>query len=313
MRGAEADPAATAMFGAVEGGGTKFVCAVGTSPSDILDFTSVPTTGPAATMGGCLEFFRRWQDRNGKLSALGVGCFGPLGLRQGSPEYGCLLDTPKPGWSGADIVAPLSTGLDVPVVLDTDVGAAAQGEWRLGAGRGLGSLVYVTVGTGIGAAMAPMDARIGRLLHPEMGHLPVRRDPRDLSFAGVCPFHGDCLEGLASGPAVRARWGCDMQALPAGHEGPSIIAGYLGQLAASIALVLSVERIAIGGGVMTDARMLPLVRAGAHAWLQGYLSPLKDRESFAQYIVAPALGARSAIAGALLMAQDLVAGGGTNA
>jgi fructokinase len=305
--------AAPSLYGAVEGGGTRFVCAVGASPSDIIDSSSVPTTDPAATMAGCLAFFRQAQDRHGVLRALGIGCFGPLGLRRGSPGFGHVLDTPKRGWSGAAVVDPLARGLGVPVALDTDVGAAALGEWRLGAGRGLGSLAYVTVGTGIGAAMAPQDAGVGRLLHPEMGHVPVRRDPRDTRFAGVCPFHGDCVEGLASGPAVRARWGCDLEALPAGHEGRAIIAGYLGQLAGSIALMLSAERIAFGGGVMTDAAMLPLVRAATHAFLQGYLPPLKTRESLDQYVVAPALGARSAITGALLMARDSMTGGSVDA
>ena len=293
------------LYGAVEGGGTKFLCAVGTSPADILDSTAIPTTDPVETLAGCLAFFRNAQDRHGALSALGVACFGPLGLRRGSPDFGRVLETPKRGWSGAPIVDPLSTGLDVPVALDTDVGAAALGEWRLGAGRGLDCLAYVTVGTGIGGAMAPLDPGAGRLMHPEMGHLPVRRDPRDLRFAGVCPFHGDCLEGLASGPAVRARWGCDLEALPAGHEGRAIIAGYLGQLAASIALMLSVQRIAFGGGVMTDVAMLPLVRAATHDCLQGYLAPLKTREKLDEYVVAPALGTHSAIVGAMLMAQEL--------
>lgn len=309
MHGAARVASAPAVYGAVEGGGTKFVCAVGTAPSDIIDSTHIPATTPAATMVGCLDFFLRARQRHGALRALGVACFGPLGLRRGSPEYGHLLETPKRGWSGAAIMDPLMSGLGIPVALDTDVAAAALGEWRFGAGLGLGSFAYVTVGTGIGAAMAPAEPGVGRLLHPEMGHLPVRRDPRDQNFPGVCPFHGDCLEGLASGPAVRARWGCELQALPAAHEGRDIIAGYLGQLAASIALMLSVERIAFGGGVMTDATMLPRVRAGTHACLQGYLPPLKSRDSLDDYIVAPALGARSAITGALLMAQDLVSRG----
>jgi fructokinase len=308
MSGEPAGSVMPALYGAVEGGGTRFVCAVGTSPSDILDSTSIPTTDPAATMAGCLAFFRRAQEFHGPLAALGVACFGPLGLRRGAPDYGRILGTPKRGWSGAEIVGPLSNGLGVPVELDTDVGAAAFGEWRLGAGCGLGSLAYVTVGTGIGGAMVPADPHVGRLMHPEMGHLPVRRDQRDTRFAGVCPFHGDCVEGLASGPAVAARWGCNLAALPAGHEGRFIIAGYLGQLAASIALMLSAQRIVFGGGVMTDAAMLPLVRAATHACLQDYLPPLRTRESLDQYVVAPALGTRSAITGGLLMAQELKRG-----
>ena len=305
MAGGSADSAAQEVYGAVEGGGTRFVCAVGTSPMELLDSVSIPTTEPASTMAGCVEFFRRAQQRHGPLAAMGIGCFGPLDLRRGSPGYGSVLETPKRGWSGAAIFEPLSAGLGIPIALDTDVSVAALGEWRLGAGRGLGSLAYVTVGTGIGAAMAPIDPRATRLMHAEMGHLPVRRDPRDRDFAGICPFHGDCLEGLASGSAIRARWGCDLQALSDGHEGRSLIACYLGQLAASIALVLSVERIAFGGGVMSDATMLPLVRAAAHDFLKGYLPPLKEPASLDLYLVAPTLGRRSTIAGALLMAQQL--------
>ncbi len=307
MRGELADSPIPALYGAVEGGGTRFVCAVGSSPTDILDSTCVPTRDPATTMTGCLDFFRRAQQSHGPLTALGVACFGPIGLRPGAPDYGRVLDTPKPGWSGAAVVDTLSKGLGVQIALDTDVGAAALGEWRLGAGRGLGSLAYVTVGTGIGGAMVPQDPA-GRLMHAEMGHLPVRRDPRDARFAGVCPFHGDCLEGLASGPAVEGRWGCNLGALPVGHPGRSIIAGYLGQLAASVALMLSAQRIVFGGGVMSGAAMLPLVRAAAHACLQDYLSPLKTRESLEEYVVAPALGTRSAITGGLLMARGLSGG-----
>ena len=308
MSGEPAVSAVPALHGAVEGGGTRFVCAVGNTPSEILDSTSIPTTDPTETLAGCLAFFRQAQECHGPLAALGVGCFGPLGLRRGTPDFGRVLETPKRGWSGAAIVDTLSNGLGVPIALDTDVGAAALGEWRLGAGRGLGSLAYVTVGTGIGGAMAPADAVLGRLMHAEMGHLPVRRDPRDRGFAGVCPFHGECLEGLASGPAVVARWGCNLAALPAGHEGRSMIAGYLGQLAASIALMLSAQRIVFGGGVMRDVTMLPLVRAATHACLQDYLPPLKTRGSLNEYVVAPVLGARSAITGGLLMAQELRGG-----
>ena len=305
MNGRLAGRVKPALLGAVEGGGTRFVCAVGTSPSDILDSTDIRTTDPATTMAECIAFFRLAQAAHGPLAALGVGCFGPLGLQPGAPEYGHVLATPKRGWSGAAIVDTFANGLGVPVAVDTDVGAAALGEWRLGAGRGMGSLAYVTVGTGIGGAAVPVDPGFGRLMHAEMGHLPVRRDPRDQHFAGVCPFHGDCVEGLASGPAVVARWGCKLEELPAGHEGRALIAGYLGQLAASIALMLSVQRIVLGGGVMTDAAMLPLVRTAAHACLKGYLPALKTRESLDQYVLGPALGTCSAITGGLVMAQEM--------
>ena len=213
-----------------------------------------------------------------------------------------MLATPKPGWSGTDVLAPLRSAFAAPIALDTDVGAAALAEWRLGAGRGAGSLAYVTVGTGIGGAVTPQDRTRRRLMHAELGHLPAIRDSRDAGFAGTCPFHGSCIEGLASGPAIRARWGTDLDALPADHLGHSIVAGYLGQLAASIALVESVERIVFGGGVMSNGALLPLVSATMLDYLNGYLTPLRDAERAANYLRAPALGRDSGLVGAILLA-----------
>jgi fructokinase len=265
---------------------------------------SVPTTDPATTLAACRRFFENARDRHGPISALGIASFGPLQLRQDAPDYGRLMATPKPGWSDLDIVGPLRTALGVPVALDTDVGAAALAEWRLGAGRDVNSLVYVTVGTGIGGALvpAPQDAR---LMHAEMGHLPLRRDTRDAGFAGTCPFHGDCAEGLASGPAIRARWGCNLADLDADHPGRGIIAGYLGQLAASITLMLSPGCIVFGGGVMDDGSMLMRVRQAMREYLGGYLPPLRDAASIDGYVRAPALGAHSGIRGALLLASGI--------
>src|SRR5690606_6094773 len=183
-------------------------------------------------------------------------------------------------------LAPFRDRFAVPIALDTDVAAAARGELCLGAGRGCGSLAYVTVGTGIGGAVAPTSSG-ARLLHSEMGHLVVRRDPRDGGFAGICPFHGDCLEGLASGPAIRARWGCDLSQLPSGHIGREIIAGYLAQLTGAIALLHSVERVVMGGGVLADPALLPLVRERTRALLGGYLPPLHDPAAVESYIQPP--------------------------
>jgi fructokinase len=213
------------------------------------------------------------------------------------------MSTPKVGWSGVNLLAPLRAAFSVPIALDTDVGGAALAEWQLGAGRGLSSLAYVTVGTGIGGAVAPDTPAASRLMHAEMGHIPVRRHPRDRDFAGTCPFHGDCLEGLASGPAIVARWGVTLDALPPGHEAREIVAEYLGQLAASIALMLSVERVVFGGGVMADGRVVPLVQEAAARHLNGYLEPLRDPSRLNTYICAPALGARAGVTGALLLAQ----------
>ncbi|MEO8307335.1 MAG: ROK family protein [Pseudomonadota bacterium] len=290
------------LFGAIEGGGTKFVCAVGTSPTSLLECASVPTTNAADTLDACLRFFEVAQRNHGEIAALGFACFGPLELRPDAPEFGHMLPTPKAGWSGINIAAPLRNALGVPVALDTDVGAAAQAEWVLGAGQGEPSLVYVTVGTGIGGAMVPLVANT-RLMHAEMGHVSLRRDVRDAGFVGTCPFHGDCAEGLASGPAIRARWGCDLEQLSADHHGRDLIAGYLGQLAACIALMLSPTCIVIGGGVMSDPSMLLRVRTATREWLNDYLPPLRDPAAMHGYIRAPALGSRSAIAGAMLLAS----------
>lgn len=291
------------LVGAIEGGGTKFVCAVGRSAVQILDRITIPTTDAATTLAACVQYFQQMTHKHGHIAALGLASFGPLQLRRNAPDYGCLQSTPKPGWSNADIVSPLEDALDLPVVLDTDVGAAAAAEWRLGCGRGLASLAYVTVGTGIGGAVVPAINVEQRLMHPEMGHLPVRRDTRD-DFAGLCPFHGDCLEGLACGPAIQARWGCDLSLLPPEHPGRSIIAGYLGQLATSIALLHAADRIVFGGGVMVDGALLPLVRRAAHEYLKGYLQPLCDLEQMDAYLARPALGDAAAITGAILQAQD---------
>ena len=291
------------LYGAIEGGGTKFVCAVGRSPEDVLESVVLPTSSPAATLTACVEFFTAAERKFEPIDAFGFGCFGPIDLRMHSPTYGQMLATPKPGWSRVDLLTPLRSKFDTALALDTDVSAAALAEWRLGAGRGLGSMAYVTVGTGIGGGVAPNDLAGHRLLHPEMGHIFVRRDARDEGFPGVCPFHGDCLEGLASGPAIQARWRCQLDELPQHHEAWSIIGGYLGQLAASIALMISVERVIFGGGVMANGLLLPHIRAAAANSLQGYLEPLSQPGALDDYLRTPELGTRAGITGAFLLAE----------
>jgi fructokinase len=291
------------LYAGIEGGGTKCVCAVARSPVDIIESIAVPTTDPQTTLAECVRFFSAAQGRHGPIASIGFNCFGPIELRTGSAAFGRMLPTPKPGWSGVDLLAPLRAAFDVPIRLDVDVAGAALAEWRFGAGRGLGSLAYVTVGTGIGGAMVPLGPA-GRLMHAEMGHLRVSRHMQDRDFTGCCPFHGDCLEGLASGPAIRARWGCDLAGLLPAHPGREIISSYLGQLAASIALMLSVERIVFGGGVMSDGTLLPLIQAAMFRSLNGYLPALANRESANAYVCAPLLGSKSGIAGALLLALE---------
>lgn len=297
------------LFGAIEGGGTKFVCAVANEPANILESKSIPTTEPEATLAACIRFFDDVGRRRGPIAALGFACFGPLALDPGDARFGHLRATPKAGWSGADLLSPLTRAFDMPMALDTDVAAAARAEWQLGAGRGAASLAYVTVGTGIGGAVAPLSAPAGAA-HAEMGHLLVRRDPRDQAFAGTCPFHGDCLEGLASGPAIVARYGATIDSMPAGHVAHSVIGGYLGQLAASIALMHAVDRIAFGGGVMSSPWLLPEIRSAALGYLNGYVEPLNDVERAAEFIVAPSLGPAAGIVGAVLLAEQALADAG---
>ena len=291
------------QYGAIEGGGTKFVCAIGNSASDVRESVVLPTSDPQSTLAACVEFFTAAQRKHGRIDAMGFACFGPIDLRVESPRFGHMMPTPKPAWSGVDLLAPLRSFFPGKIAIDTDVAAAALAEWRLGAGRGCGSVAYVTVGTGIGADIAPHDRHMGRLMHAEMGHIAVRRDPRD-PFPGVCPFHGDCLEGLASGPAIYTRWGCELAQLPTEHEAWQIIGGYLGQLAATIALVLSVECIVFGGGVMANGLLLPHIRAAAAERLRGYLQPLAHAGALDRYITAPLLGTRAGIVGALLLAES---------
>jgi fructokinase len=291
------------LLGAIEGGGTKFVCAVGASASAIYESTVIPTADPQATLAKCVDFFSDGEKKFGRIDAFGWGAFGPLDLRVGSQTYGHMLATPKPMWSRTDLLGPLRVRFGVPIRIDTDVNVAALAEWSLGAGQGLGSMAYVTVGTGIGAGVAPSETNIRRLMHAEMGHILVRRDPRD-SFAGSCPFHGDCLEGLASGPAIRLRWGRDLGELPEDHEAWSVVGGYLGQLAATIALMLSVERIVFGGGVMTNGLLLPHIRQATDRSLHDYLEPLQRPDDFRNYIVTPAMGLRAGIMGAMLLAES---------
>lgn len=295
------------LYGAIEAGGTKFVCAAGHGPAEIPDDARavIATAAPEPTLAAVVEFFAGIERRYGALSAIGVAAFGPVDLDTRSPTWGRVLATPKAAWSHISLAAPLAR-FGCPIAVDTDVNAAALAEARLGAGAGVGSLTYVTVGTGIGGGVVMADRTIKGLLHPEMGHIRVQRDPRDTDFAGVCPFHGDCLEGLASGPAVTARWHMRAQELPEPHPGREILGGYLGQLAATIALMVSCERIVFGGGVVSGGRLLPHIRESARRWLGGYL-PIEARAGgFDRYITAPGLGDSAGTTGALLLAMHAV-------
>jgi len=294
----------TRIYGAVEAGGTKFVCAIGDETGRILAQTRFPTADPAATLEKMCAFLREASRSFGALTAIGAASFGPVVLDRAAVHYGSIGRTPKPGWRNTDIVGILAREFPCPIGFDTDVNAAAVAEQRWGAARDVGDLVYLTVGTGIGGGVVVRGAPLHGLMHPEIGHILPRRHALDAGFDGICPFHRDCLEGLASGPAIVARSGAELQHLDAGHRQWELEADYLGQLCAQLVLTLSPQRIVMGGGVMTQLRLLPLIHRRMLHWLGGYIERREILEEIDRFVVAPALGAQAGVLGALSLAID---------
>jgi fructokinase len=286
------------LYGGIEAGGTKFVCAVGETPQAIQASTSIPTMTPTATLNQVIAFFRSYP-----IHRLGLATFGPIDLDRDSPTYGHILSTPKLAWQGCPIVHILQTALKVPVAVDTDVNAAAIAEATYGAGRGGDPVVYLTVGTGIGGGAMIHGRPLHGLMHPEMGHMLLAREPGDTRPSG-CSFHEDCLEGLASGHAIDVRFGAP-ETLPPEHEVWRLEAVYLGQALATIVTILSPQRIIIGGGVLHQPSLLPRIREVCARTLHGYLPRLKTPHDFEAYIVAPAWGDRAGVIGALRLAQEV--------
>jgi len=285
-------------FGGIETGGTKTVCAVGSGPDDVRAGACFPTTTADETLARAAAFFREHRP-----AAVGVASFGPLDLDPASPTFGSITATPKPGWSGADVVGALRRALVVPVAIDTDVNGAALAEWRWGAGTQCDPLVYVTVGTGIGGGAVVGGRPLHGLAHPEMGHMRVPRAPGD-DFAGWCPFHADCLEGLASGPAIQARRGLPPEALAVDDFVWTLVARYLALGLANVVTVLSPQRIVVGGGVLRHPTLLGRVRAEVRAILAGYVRVAALAGAIEEFIVAPALGERAGVLGALALAAQ---------
>jgi fructokinase len=287
------------LVGGVELGGSKVVCAVGSGAADVRAEAVIPTSTPAETIAGAIAFFRA----QGAIRALGIAAFGPLDLDPISPTLGSITDTPKSGWSRTDVAGPFRRALGVPVGIDTDVNGAALGEHRWGATRDVATSVYVTVGTGIGGGGLVDGRPLHGLVHPEMGHLRVPHERRTDPFAGVCPFHGDCLEGLATGPAIAARWHAPPESLPPDHPAWPLEARYLALGLVNVIAVISPQRVVIGGGVMRQPRLLPLIRADVMGLLGGY-APSRAIGDIDRYLVAPSLGERSGVLGALALAHD---------
>jgi fructokinase len=291
------------LYAGIEGGGTKFVVAVGTGPQDVRAETRFPTgDNPQETIGRALAFIRAQTQRE-PLAAVGIASFGPIDPDPASPTFGYVTSTPKPGWAHTDFGGTVRRALGVPVGFDTDVNVAALGEWRWGAAQGLDSCVYVTVGTGIGGGALVNGQLVHGLMHPEMGHIRVPHDRVADPYAGFCSYHGDCWEGLACGPALEARWGQRAEMLPPDHPAWELEAHYLALGLANLILPLSPQRIVVGGGVMEQAHLLPLVRAKVQTLLAGYVHMPAILEHIDQYIVRPGLGNRSGVLGAIALAE----------
>ena len=290
------------MLGGVEGGGTKFVCVIGTGPGTILRTTRIEVTDPSTTLAAAVRFFREAVDGGVSLDAIGIASFGPVELRRGHPRYGFITNTPKPGWSWTDMIGPFKAAFGVPVGFDMDVNAAALAEGRWGAARDVGSFVYLTVGTGIGGG-AVVDGRLlPGLGHPEMGHVAVPRRPHD-AFAGVCPFHGDCLEGMASGPAVAARFGRRAEELDGTEReaAVTIVAWYLAAGLSSLVYALAPERFVVGGGLGSMPGLVPAIRTELIARLGGY--PGLAEHADQGFVVPAGLGGMAGPLGSLVVAE----------
>ncbi len=290
------------LFGAIEAGGTKFICLVGIDPQHIQEEALFPTTTPAETLTNVVDFFKR-AALGKNLVSIGIGCFGPLDLDPQSPAFGSITSTPKPGWANTHILTMLQNALQVPAAIDTDVNAAALAEYTWGAAQEIDPYIYLTIGTGIGGGGIINNAPLHGLVHPEMGHIRLPHDFKSDPFEGVCPFHGDCFEGLASGPALRKRWGQPAEILPDNHPAWELEAHYIALAAADFVCTLSPKRIILGGGVMQKRSLFPLIRNNVVKFLNGYVQSPAILDNIDQYIQPPALGNRAGVLGALALAQ----------
>ncbi|MEK3889330.1 ROK family protein [Bacillus sp. FSL K6-3431] len=289
------------MLGAIEAGGTKFVCAVGDINFNIVDIVEIPTAFPAETMKEVKSFFKQYN-----IQALGVGSFGPANINPQSANYGCITTTPKEQWQYFNIISSLKDCFDVPMIFDTDVNIAALGEAMFGAAQNVNSCIYVTIGTGIGVGAVINGKMLQGISHPEMGHICVKRHPKD-PFAGSCPFHRDCLEGLASGPSIEKRWNQKAVLLGNKSEVWDIQGYYIAQALMTYILTLSPEKIILGGGVMKQRQVLPVIYKYLKSFNNHYLSFPQLEDQMEDYIVTPGVEGLSAIKGAFYLAKDVLA------
>ena len=285
-------------YGSLEAGGTKMVCAIGDEQGNILERISIPTLAPETTMPAILDFFK-----NKNISALGIGCFGPVDLDKKSPTYGYITTTPKLAWRNYDIVGVCEKELGVPVGFDTDVNGSALGEATWGCTKDVENSIYITIGTGVGVGVIANGKPYHGMIHPEGGHIFLARHPQDPMERGVCPYHELCLEGLASGPSIQARWGKPGVELADRKEVWELEAYYLAQAICSYIMILSPERIIVGGGVAHQEQMMPLIRKEVLRQMGGYIAA-KGMQDLDNYIVLPSLNDNQGILGALKLAMD---------
>jgi fructokinase len=287
------------LIGAIEAGGTKFVCSVGSRPEDLRPVIRIPTTTPAETLGRAIAYFQERVAEEGPLAAIGVASFGPIDPHPDSSSYGFITTTPKPGWANTDVVGLLRAEFNVPVGFDTDVNGAALSEGKWGAAQDLDTFIYLTIGTGIGGGGMVNGKLLHGLVHPEMGHMRLNHDWERDPFPGNCPYHGDCLEGMANGPAIEKRWGVKGQELEPEHPAWELEADYLAQALQTLICTFSPQRIIIGGGVMDVAGLLPKVREKTVKYLNNYVQHPYILEHIDEYVVPPALGSRAGVLGAI--------------
>jgi fructokinase len=288
--------------GGIDAGGTSWRCAIFQGHENQIARTAFPTTTPEETLGKAISFFVEQAQKGHVFKTIGVACFGPLGVNKANSNWGHVLTTPKAGWSGADVAGTLARGTGCKIAIETDVTAAAFAERAWGAGQGMDDIAYVTVGTGIGAGIIANGRPIWGALHPEAGHMRAPRHPDDMLFKGVCSFHGDCIEGLASAPAIKARWGLDAADIPHEHPAWDIEAHYLAHLAVNLVLVTAVRRVIFGGGVCARTNLVAQVATKAQALLGPYGTAAPGEAGFE--VVSAGLGLDAGLLGAIWLAQQ---------
>jgi len=295
------------VYGGIEAGGTKFVCAVGTAPDDIRAEERFATSAPEDAIPRAVRFFQENAARD-ELDAVGIASFGPVDPNPASVTWGFVTSTPKPGWAQTDFAGQVQRALGVPVGFDTDVNAAALGEHRWGAARGLHTFIYLTVGTGIGGGAMVEGKLLHGMMHPEMGHIYVPHDRETDPFPGSCSYHGDCLEGLAAGPAIEARWGQRGELLPPDHPAWELEARYLALGVVNYTLTLAPQRVIMGGGVMAQGHLFPMIRRQVRGLLNGYLQVPQIASDLDRFVVPPQLGGRAGVLGAIALAERAALG-----